>query len=128
MPPARKEDQLHPDHFEGREIIYFVHSPGLTLHKVLQENTAASGGRMQVIKRKDTARECTAAFFRAVELMLSAPPKSNSITELFIHAVGLKCGGRHSCFDMFWFAKVPDTIYAIDVRDANLVCIAKGIS
>lgn len=68
------------------------------------------------VERLPTAHETIATFWAACRAV-----SGTDAYVVMVQAVGLRCDGRRSTFDMFYFPGSGEML-AVDTRDAGFVC------
>lgn len=102
--------------------VTYQRCPDVVLEDLLQRHRDShpSGVKVAQVDRQDTARATLDDFFMAVSQLTH---RSLGCTAAMVDAVGLKCAGRSSVFDLWWFVEQADKVYAVDVRDSGFVCV-----
>ncbi len=101
-------------------MLKFKHNPELKKLNFLPKETSDSKEKLVIvdIERASTAQQTVMSFFKVVK---SADENPDNIKVLKCTGVGLKCDGRSSVYELWYFAK-SKTFYAVDLKDENYIC------
>ena len=95
--------------------------PELTQERMMAKEMNGQGKKKIVIidiERASTAAACTRNFFETIAKFKLA--KNTDVDIITVAGVGMKCQGRSSCYDLFWF-RASDQLYAVDSKDCTLI-------
>lgn len=90
-------------------------SEGNMLHDKLQSEPTRNV--IMIVERASTAAQSIKDFFDKVQRVKTSDEKPDAIT---ISGVGLRLGGRSSCYHLWFFVRSGD-IFAVDSTDRNVI-------
>ena len=100
----------------------FVRCPGLTgdaCIKKCRKTDEKTAPKIAMVDRRDTALQSSKDFFLSVAQLRGG---DTGLTAATMGGVGMRCDGRSSAFDLWWFTNDSDKVYAVDAKDDAYVC------